>query len=279
MIALRPPAVGASPKLPVCPVAFPEDCFTVRAEALRSETRSYTRLREPGPGEVPLPLTVTLRSAVCLLGRFPALAGVDLDVAEGEIVLLSGPNGAGKTTILRLLAGLLPLASGDGRVLGHDLRTDRRTLRRDLALLAHDTGCYDDLSVRENVRFWTRAAGGSVATADDAIERVGLTRVAGVAHGRLSAGQRRRCALAVVLARQARLLLLDEPHAGLDAASRDLLDGIIAAVAIDGGSVLLASHELDRARPLAGREVAVVAGQAHGALAPATRSAVAEVAR
>ena len=66
-------------------------------------------------------LVVRLRSAVCLLGRFPALAGVDLDVAAGEIVLLSGPNGAGKTTLLRLLAGLVPLYSGEASVLGHDL--------------------------------------------------------------------------------------------------------------------------------------------------------------
>ena len=68
-----------------------------------------------------MPAVVRLRSAVCLLGRFPALAGVDLDVARGEIVLLSGANGAGKTTLLRLLAGLVPLYSGEATVLGHDL--------------------------------------------------------------------------------------------------------------------------------------------------------------
>ena len=69
---------------------------------------------------------VCIRSAVCLLDRFPALAGADLDVDEGEIVLLSGPNGAGKSTLLRLLAGLLPLRSGTATVLGHDLARDRR---------------------------------------------------------------------------------------------------------------------------------------------------------
>ena len=64
-----------------------------------------------------MPLVVRLRSAVCLLGRFPALAGVDLDVESGEIVLLAGPNGAGKTTLLRLIAGLVPLYSGEASVL------------------------------------------------------------------------------------------------------------------------------------------------------------------
>ena len=109
--------------------------------------------------EASVPAVVRLRSAVCLLGRFPALAGVDLDVAEGEIVLLSGANGAGKTTLLRLLAGLVPLYSGEATVLGHDLAHDRRGARRDLALVGHETFCYDDLTVRENLRFAARAAG------------------------------------------------------------------------------------------------------------------------
>ena len=197
---------------------------------------------------------------MCLLGRFPALAGVDLDVAEGEVVLVSGPNGAGKTTLLRLLAGLAPLSSGSGEVLGHDLATDPHGARRDLALLGHAPGCYDDLTVRENLRFWARAAGGRAGDADDALDALGLSRLADVAFGRLSAGQQRRTALAVVVARRPRLLLLDEPHAGLDAAGRNLLDGLVGTAAADGRTVLLSSHELERARSLAGREVVLAGG-------------------
>ena len=207
-------------------------------------------------------LVVRLRSAVCLLGRFPALAGVDLDVAPGEIVLLSGPNGAGKTTLLRLLAGLVPLHAGEADVLGHDLSLDRRSHRRELSLLGHDTFCYDDLTVGENLRFASRAAGRPAAASDAALERLGLERLRDVTHGRLSAGQRRRLALAVALARDPRLLLLDEPHAGLDAEGREVLDRVLADAPDDGRTVLVASHELDRTRALAGREVAVVAGQA-----------------
>ncbi|MDQ3945248.1 MAG: heme ABC exporter ATP-binding protein CcmA [Actinomycetota bacterium] len=210
--------------------------------------------RPPGPA-------VRLRSAVCLLGRFPALAGVDLDVDEGEVVLVSGPNGAGKTTLLRLLAGLVPLSAGTGQVLGHDLAADRLAARRHVALLGHTPGCYDDLSVRENLRFFTRAAGGSAADADAALERLGLERQAGVPFHRLSAGQRRRTALAALVARQPRLVLLDEPHAELDAAGRELLDGLVRSMAGHGATVLLSSHELLRARALAEREVALVAGQ------------------
>ena len=94
--------------------------------------------------------------------------------------------------------------------------------------------------------------------------RLGLERVRDVTHARLSAGQRRRLALAVGLAREPRLLLLDEPHAGLDAEGRAVLDDVLARAPAEGRTVLVASHELDRARALAGREVAVVAGQVTG---------------
>jgi heme ABC exporter ATP-binding subunit CcmA len=208
-----------------------------------------------------VPAVVRLRSAVCLLGRFPALAGVDLDAASGEIVLLSGANGAGKTTLLRLLAGLVPLYSGEAEVLGHDLRDDRRSARRDLALVGHETFCYDDLTVAENLRFSARAAGRVAADADAALERLGLNAVRDVVHRRLSAGQRRRLALAVALARDPRLLLLDEPHAGLDAEGREVLDGVVRAAPGEHRTVLIASHELDHARDLADREVVLTAGQ------------------
>lgn len=206
---------------------------------------------------------VCVRSAVCLLDRFPALAGADLDVDEGEIVLLSGPNGAGKSTLLRLLAGLLPLRSGSATVLGHDLTVDRKALRREISLVGHQSFCYDDLTAVENLHFAVRAAGRPVAAGDAALERLGLTRVAKVVHRRLSAGQQRRLALAVAIARDPRLLLLDEPHAGLDTSGRELLDGIVAGAPAEGRTVVIASHELTRARALARREVRVVAGQCH----------------
>ena len=204
---------------------------------------------------------VRLRSAVCLLGRFPALAGADLDAAAGEVILLSGANGAGKTTLLRLLAGLVPLYAGEATVLGHDLARDRQGARRDLALVGHETFCYDDLTVRENLVFAARASGKEVDAADAALDRLGLTAVRDVAHRRLSAGQRRRLAVAVALARDPRLLLLDEPHAGLDADGRAVLDGIVRDAPKDERTVLIASHELEHARPLANREIVLEAGR------------------
>ncbi|HEX7166204.1 MAG TPA: ABC transporter ATP-binding protein [Acidimicrobiales bacterium] len=215
---------------------------------------------------------IRLSRAVVLLGRFPALAGADLLVERGEVVHVSGPNGAGKTTLLRLCAGLHGLASGEAEVLGVDLRTNGRDVRRNVGLLGHAGFLYDDLTVAENVRFAVRAAGVPVDDGDAAIDRLGLGgRLRDVSAGRLSAGQRRRTALAVLVARRPQLWLMDEPHAGLDADGRALVDGLIADAAAGGATVVFASHELDReprrvdgvdARPTeVPRRVTVVGGE------------------
>lgn len=207
-------------------------------------------------------LPVELNDAVAVLGSFPVLAGVDLTVQRGEIVLLRGPNGAGKTTLLRLCAGLVELERGAGRVLGHDLSTDRWAVRHRVGLLGHANGLYADLTVTENVTFWGRTVGATDQEIATAVKRMGLDgRLADVPVSRLSAGQRRRTALASLVARRAELWLLDEPHAGLDATGRDELDDVLRKAASSGATIMVASHELDRAGTLATRQVEVVAGQ------------------
>lgn len=205
---------------------------------------------------------VRFRSAVALLGRFPALAGVDLDVRDGEIVLVQGANGAGKTTLLRACAGLVQVVSGQAEVLGHDLRRDRRTVRRSIGLLGHAGTLYDDLTVEDNVRFAVRAGGGDLGAIGAALTRLGLDgRLRATAVARLSAGQRRRVAVAALVARSPALWLLDEPHAGLDAEGRDLLDGLVRSAVAGGATVVLASHEAERAGALAGRTVVIGGGR------------------
>ena len=191
---------------------------------------------------------ICFRSAVAMAGRFPVLAGLDLDVAKGEIVLLQGANGAGKTSVLRACAGLLRVVGGEARVLGEDLIADPRAVRRRVGLLGHTTALYDDLTARENIRFAVRAAGAAPEGVGPAMELLGLTgRLPSTAVGALSAGQRRRVALAILVARDPELWLLDEPHAGLDAANRDLLDRLVGEAVRRGGTVVLASHEAERA--------------------------------
>ncbi len=206
---------------------------------------------------------VRLRAAVSLLGRFPALAGIDLDVGRGEVVLVQGSNGAGKTTLLRTCAGLVPVVSGEAVVLGCDLResADRTAVRRRVGLLAHATGLYEDLTVADNVRFWARACGATQAEADAALTALGLDgRLADVVVAKLSAGQRRRTSIAALVARRSELWLLDEPHAGLDQGGRNAIDRLIRSAADAGATVILASHELDRAGAIADRTISIAGG-------------------
>ena len=217
-------------------------------------------MEQPAPVRPSGPV-VHLRGAVALLGRFPALAGVDLDIAARSIVLLRGANGAGKTTLLRTLAGLVPVAGGDAEVLGVDLVADRRAIRHRVGLLGHATGLYDDLTVGDNVRFWGRAAGAETADVENALGRLGLDgRLRSVAVGRLSAGQRRRTSLACLIARRPELWLLDEPHAGLDQDGRDLVDDLVREAVTAGATVVLSSHELDRSLRLADSVVTIAGG-------------------
>jgi ABC-type multidrug transport system ATPase subunit len=157
------------------------------------------------------------------------------------------------------LAGLVPITAGDATVLGHDLRRDAKAVRRHVGLLGHGAALYDDLTVAENVRFWAKASRGG--DADAAMDRAGIdARVRDVIGARLSAGQRRRASLAMLFARAPKLWLLDEPHAGLDAAGRDALDAEIRRATGEGITVLVASHELDRASALATRTITVAGG-------------------
>lgn len=205
---------------------------------------------------------ISLRECVSLSGRFPLLAGLSLEVREGEVVHLRGPNGAGKSSLLRLCAGLVPVVSGSAVVLGHDLRTDRHSVRREVGLLGHSGFLYDDLSVERNVRFAVRAARADPGQVEGALRRLGLDgRLRHVPVARLSAGQRRRVSLAVLVARRPRLWLLDEPHAGLDQDGRAELDQLVVEARAAGSTVVLASHELERASAVSDRVVALAGGR------------------
>ena len=204
---------------------------------------------------------VELRGVVAVLGGFPALAGVDLTVGRGEVLLLQGPNGAGKTSILRVCAGLLPVERGGGSILGMDITAQRDEIRSRVGLLGHANGLYLDLTVAQNLRFWASTVGATQDEVSAAMKRMGLEgRLASVKAERLSAGQRRRCALASMIVRRAELWLLDEPHAGLDAAGRDEIDSVLRDAVAAGATVVVSSHELERAGALATRVVTVDGG-------------------
>ena len=185
-----------------------------------------------------------LEGAVVIAGGFPLLAGVTMRLEPGTLTVVVGANGAGKTSLLRLLAGLDQLTSGAGVVAGVDLaRGDRRLLRRRVGWLGHEGSFYDDLSVEENLHFAARALSRPIADVAPALERVGLAARASTPARRLSAGQRRRLALAWLLVRRPEIWLLDEPYASLDDAARSLLDDLLVDVVGAGATVVASAHD------------------------------------
>ena len=208
-------------------------------------------------------LAIEVEKAVVLLDRFPALAELDLTLPARAVALIQGPNGAGKTTLLRLLAGLVRLESGSARVLGLDVAGQSRAVRSQAGFLAPSAMMYADLTVAENLRFWATVSGRPDDQIDRTMARVGIAELADQPVASLSTGQLRRAALAAVAARRPRLWLLDEPHAGLDQAGRTMVDELIAEAVDAGATVIVASHELDRVRPLATHVVTIAGGAVH----------------
>lgn len=205
---------------------------------------------------------IDLHDVVALYGSHPALAGATLRVERGEIVVVRGPNGAGKSSLLRLCAGLVAPSRGSAQVLDHDLSFDRDQVGKRVGLLGQRNGLFLDLSARENVRFWGELSGATEAEMSEAMQRMGISNaLADRRVGAMSTGQRKRVALACLVTRRAELWLLDEPHSGLDATGRDELDEVLRAAARAGATIVLASHESERAERLGARVVSMSGGQ------------------
>jgi heme exporter protein A len=190
----------------------------------------------------------------------PALVRVDLRVERGETILIGGPNGAGKSTLLRLIATALSPTYGRGSVLGFDLLSGRDQIRRRAELLGHRTRLYEDLTGSENLRFACAIHGANPSGVPAALERVGLTDVAGDRVRGYSQGMRQRVAVARMLLRRPDLLLLDEPYAGLDHEGKELVDEAIQEAQREGRTVLLATHDPTRGA-MAGRTLAMDRGR------------------
>lgn len=204
---------------------------------------------------------IRLDDAVVSLGGFPALAGVTLAVRRGELVALRGANGTGKSTLLRLCAGLTALSRGSARVANIDLSIDRAAVRAHVGMLGHMNGLYAELTARENVQFTAWLVDAQPRDVDEALARLRIdTRVANTRARSLSAGQRRRTALASLVVRRAQVWLLDEPHAGLDANAREELDVILTEATHAGATVLYTTHEAERSTTAAPRTVTLADG-------------------
>jgi len=174
------------------------------------------------------------------------LDGVSFALARGQCLALLGPNGAGKTTLLRLLATLLRPTAGALQIAGVDALREPERVRPLLGVVAHGSYVYEDLTARENLRFWCRLYGIDAGSVDEALDRVGLGRDANTRVAGFSQGMRQRVAVARALLRRAELLLLDEPYAGLDDTAKETVDGLIAETGGRGSTVILATHDRTR---------------------------------
>lgn len=196
-------------------------------------------------------------------GSVHVLNGLDLEVPPGETVGLLGPNGAGKTTLLRVLATLAKADAGVARVNGHDLGGRPEDVRRTTGVVMHSSMLYQDLTARENLRFHVgmyRITDGERRALDIA-GRLGVSDRLDDRIRNLSHGLQKRFAIARALLHEPRLLLLDEPDAGLDQASLTFLRAVLADHRASGGSTLLVTHALERAIEICDRVLVLAGGR------------------
>jgi heme exporter protein A len=190
-------------------------------------------------------------------GERTALAGVDLELAAGESLLVLGPNGAGKTTLLRILATLLRPSGGEVRVLGATLPDEAWKARGRIGFLGHEPLLYRDLSGRENLRFHARLHGvrGEAAEARiaDLLAAIGMERRGDDRVAELSAGMRQRLAICRAVLHEPDLLLLDEPDSNLDEGGRELARELIGPG--EHRARVIVTHDAERFLPEADKLV------------------------
>jgi len=187
-----------------------------------------------------------------LAKRFGGRKVVDniaLSVPAGRIFGFLGPNGSGKTTTIRMLCGLLTPDEGEGTCLGLDIRTQSAAIKRQVGYMTQRFSLYEDLTIRENLDFVARIyrLAGRRAAVAAAIRRLGLEDRQHQLAGALSGGWKQRLALAACILHRPRLLLLDEPTAGVDPKARREFWDQIHALAADGMTVLVSTHYMDEA--------------------------------
>ena len=194
---------------------------------------------------------------------FKALDQVSFDVQEGEFFGLLGPNGAGKTTLISTLAGLTRASQGQVRVHGHDVQADFATARRLLGVVPQELVFDPFFTVRESLRIQSGYFGvkNNDAWIDELLDSLGLADKAGSNMRQLSGGMKRRVLVAQALVHKPRVIVLDEPTAGVDVELRQTLWQFIAKLNKQGHTVLLTTHYLEEAEALCGRIAMLKRGQ------------------
>ncbi len=207
---------------------------------------SQTHASEPAEDA---PLVIDVRGLTKSFGGTKVVDNVDMQVAEGEIYGFLGPNGSGKTTTIRLLCGLLTPDAGTGTCLGHDILTESARIKREVGYMTQRFSLYEDLSIRENLQFVASIYGlkRPRKIVQETLEKLNLENRAHQLAGTLSGGWKQRLALAAAIMHGPKLLLLDEPTAGVDPKARREFWDEIHRLADTGLTVLVSTHYMDEA--------------------------------
>ena len=194
---------------------------------------------------------ITARNLRKVFGQIVAVDSVSLEIYRGELFGVLGPNGSGKTTLLRMLCGLMAPTAGDATVLGEDVKSNPEAVKSRVGYMSQKFGLYEDLTVQENLRFYAQIYGLRGSERDARVvamlKLAGLESRAGQFAGTLSGGWKQRLALGCAVAHNPDLLLLDEPTAGVDPASRRRFWSIIDQLIAHGTTVLVTTHYMDEA--------------------------------
>ena len=184
-------------------------------------------------------------------GNLVAVDSLDLEIVRGEVFGILGPNGSGKTTTIRMLCGLLQPSGGEAIVAGFDVRTDSEAVRRNIGYMSQRFGLYEDMTLRENLRFYSAVYGLTGDTRakrlEELLDSLHLRARGDQMVGTLSGGWKQRLALACAIAHRPAVLFLDEPTAGVDPAARRRFWQTIHDLAADGTTVLVTTHYMDEA--------------------------------
>ncbi len=194
-------------------------------------------------------LAIDVHGLTKRFGQKVAVNGIDIEVPEGEVWGFVGPNGSGKTTTIRMLCGLLRADAGRGTCLGYDIATQSEAIKRQVGYMTQKFSFWEDMTIRENLDFVARVyeLPDGPTKVRSALDRLGLVNRQGQLAGQLSGGWKQRLALAACMLHQPKLLLLDEPTAGVDPqARRDFWDEI-HALSETGLTVLVSTHYMDEA--------------------------------
>jgi ABC-2 type transport system ATP-binding protein len=184
-------------------------------------------------------------------GDFVAVDGISLQIKKGEIFGFLGPNGAGKSTTIKMLCGLLLPSSGKGSVGGHDIMTESEEIKKNIGYMSQRFSLYDDLTVEENIRFFSGMYGVRREKRKErmewALEMAGLKERRGVMAGTLPGGFKQRLALGCAILHEPPILFLDEPTSGVDPLSRRIFWNLINEMSRSGTTVFVTTHYMDEA--------------------------------